>query len=47
MSSDRTAMEERRHSFPLCGAKMTPPRCASYLTTVDDPTLPIMSWSGT
>ena len=27
---------------PLCGAEMTPPRCASYLTTVDDPELPIM-----
>ncbi len=27
---------------PLCGAEMTPPRCASYLTTVDDPTLPLM-----
>lgn len=42
MRSDRTAMEERRRSCPLCGAKMTPPRCASYLTTVDDPTLPLM-----
>ena len=27
---------------PLCGAEMTPPRCASYLTTVDDPSLPVM-----
>ena len=27
---------------PLCGGKMMPPRCASYLTTVDDPGLPIM-----
>ena len=27
---------------PLCGAEMTPPRCASYLTTADDPELPIM-----
>ena len=27
---------------PLCGAEMTPPRCASYLTTVDDPGLPVM-----
>lgn len=35
-------MEERRRSCPLCGAEMTPPRCASYLTTVDDPTLPLM-----
>lgn len=42
MRSDRTAMEERRRSCPFCGAEMTPPRCASYLTTVDDPTLPLM-----
>ena len=27
---------------PLCGTEMTTPRCASYLTTVDDPTLPLM-----
>ena len=27
---------------PLCGGKMMPPRCASYLTTVDDPGLPVM-----
>ena len=27
---------------PFCGAEMTPPRCAGYLTTVDDPTLPLM-----
>ena len=27
---------------PFCGTEMTPPRWASYLTTVDDPTLPLM-----
>lgn len=27
---------------PLYGAEMTPPRCASYLTAVDDPSLPVM-----
>lgn len=27
---------------PLCGGRMMPPRCASYLTTVDDPSLPVM-----
>ena len=27
---------------PLCGAEMTPPRCARYLTTVEDPGLPIV-----
>ena len=27
---------------PFCGTEMTPPRCASYLTAVDDPNLPVM-----
>ena len=27
---------------PFCGAEMTPPRRARYLTTVDDPALPLM-----
>lgn len=27
---------------PLCGAEMTPPRCARYLTMVEDPELSIM-----
>ena len=27
---------------PLCGGRMMPPRCASYLTAVDDPSLPVM-----
>ena len=27
---------------PLCGGRMMPPRCASYLTAVDDPGLPVM-----
>ena len=31
---------------PLCGGKMMPPRYASYLTTVDDPGLPIMEHPG-
>ncbi len=36
MSSDRTAMEERRRSCPLCGAKMTPPRNLLYCRKYDE-----------
>ena len=35
-------MEERRRTCPFCGAEMAPPRAARYLTTVDDPALPLM-----
>lgn len=37
MRSDRTAMEERRRSCPLCGAKMTPPAiCCTAGNTEDN-----------
>lgn len=36
MSSDSTAMEERRRSRPLCGAKMTPPRNLLYCRKYDE-----------